>query len=348
MIKIQHISKLKFKKRFSSRFKLSFGSEYFSTKFDERFEDLQNDFKYGYTNNNFAGFVESDLIFSKSFAMKLGLRADRYSLSDEFKISPRLSLAYKTSENGQLSLAYGRFYQSANSDLLKFNQDLNTQSTDHYILNYQFVNDGRIFRAELYRKNYDDLVKFDTDENGFQTDYSNLGDGFSQGLDLFWRDNKSFDNVDYWLSYSYLDTKREYQDYPTSVQPNFANNHNFSVVAKYWIEDWKSQVGFSYTFGSGRPYNNPNRSEFMSEKTQSYNNISLNWAYLLDPQKILYFSVNNAFGFNNVNGYQFANTPNVNGNFDSRALRPAADQFFFIGFFWTISEDGKDNQLDNL
>ncbi len=53
-------------------------------------------------------------------------------------------------------------------------------------------------------------------------------------------------------------------------------------------------------------------------------------------------------GFNNINGYQYANAPDANGNFASRALKPATDQFFFIGFFWTISEKGTDNQLNNL
>ena len=82
--------------------------------------------------------------------------------------------------------------------------------------------------------------------------------------------------------------------------------------------------------------------------TASYNNISLNWAYLLSPQKILYLSVNNVLGFKNVNGYQYTNMPDLNGVFERRALRPAADQFFFIGFFWTISEDRMDNQLNDL
>jgi hypothetical protein len=49
-----------------------------------------------------------------------------------------------------------------------------------------------------------------------------------------------------------------------------------------------------------------------------------------------------------VNGYQYANTPTSNGTYNRRALLPAADQFFFVGFFWTISDDGTDNQLDNL
>ncbi|WP_047551679.1 TonB-dependent receptor [Psychroserpens sp. Hel_I_66] len=341
--------KLKLKKRFNSRFKLYFGAEHFTTKFEERYSsEIVSPVNYGYTNNNTALFAESDIIFSKKFAAKVGVRGDNYELSNEFKVAPRISLAYKTSQNGQLSLAYGSFYQNANSSALKFDQTINSQSTNHYIMNYQYVNDGRLFRAELYRKDYDQLVKYDTNFESFDSNFDNSGSGFAQGLDIFWRDNKSIKNVDYWLSYSYLDTERDYRNYPTKAQPSFANTHNFSAVAKYWIEDLKSQVGFSYTFASGRPYTDPNTNQFLGEMTKSYNSVSLNWAYLISPQKILYLSVNNALGFKNINGYQFANTPDASGNFASRSLRPAADQFFFIGFFWTISEDGTDNQLDNL
>jgi outer membrane cobalamin receptor len=341
--------KLKFKKRFNSRFKLYFGVEHFTTKFDERFSsEIVSPVSYGFNSNNSALFVESDIICSKKFAAKVGVRGDRYELSDEFQVAPRVSFAYKTSKNGQLSMAYGSFYQNANSSALKFDQDIKSQSTKHYIMNYQFVNDGRLFRAELYRKEYDNLVKFDTDFESFESNFDNSGSGFAQGLDIFWRDNKSIKNVDYWLSYSYLDTERDYRNFPTQAQPNFANTHNFSAVAKYWIEDWKSQVGFSYTYASGRPFTNQNTEDFLGDMTQSFNSISLNWAYLISPQKILYLSVNNALGFKNINGYQYANTPDINGDFARRSLKPAADQFFFIGFFWTISEDGSDNQLNDL
>jgi outer membrane cobalamin receptor len=341
--------KLKFKKRFNSRFKLYFGAEHFTTKFKERFSsETISPVNYGFNSNNSALFVESDIIFSKKFAAKVGVRGDRYELSNEFQVAPRMSLAYKTSKNGQLSLAYGNFYQNANNNTLKFNQEVESQHTKHYIMNYQYVNDGRLFRAELYRKDYDKLVKFDTNFESFESNSNNSGSGFAQGLDIFWRDNKSIKNVDYWLSYSYLDTERNYRNFPTKAQPNFANTHNFSAVAKYWIKDWKSQVGFSYTYASGRPFTNPNTDAFLGEMTNSFNSISLNWAYLISPQKILYLSVNNVLGFENINGYQYANAPDVNGNFARRSLKPAADQFFFVGFFWTISEDGFDNQLNDL
>jgi len=340
--------KLKLKKRFNSRFKLSFGAEQFLTDFDENFKDGSVNVTYGYHNNITAGFAEADLVFSKDLALKVGVRADYSSVFSDLDVAPRAALAYKTSKNGQVSLAYGNFYQNPNHNILKFEQNLEAEKTSHYILNYQYVNDGKIFRAEAYRKVYNNLVKFDTEFTSFDSNFNSNGDGYAQGLDVFWRDNTSIKNLDYWLSYSYLDTERNYLNFESAAQPNFATNHNFSIVGKYWIESLKSQLGVDYTFSSGRPYNDPNSSAFLAEKAKPFNSISLNWAYLIDQQKILYFSVNNVLGFRNINGYQYANTPDLNGQFSRRALRPATDQFFFVGFFWTISEDGKDNQLNNL
>ncbi len=340
--------KLKLKKRFNSRIKLNFGVEQFITDFDENFKEGDIDETYGFKNNITAGFAEADLIFSKDLALKVGMRADHSSIFNETNLAPRAAIAYKISDNGQFSLAYGNFFQNPNSSVLKFEQDLRARSTSHYILNYQYVNNGKIFRAEAYRKNYDNLVKFDTEFESFDTNYYSSGDGYAQGIDLFWRDNTGIKNLDYWVSYSYLDTERDYRNFEESAQPNFATTHNLSIVGKYWIDSWKSQVGLAYGYSSGRPYTNPNTNDFLSERTKPFNSLSLNWAYLLSPQKILYFSVNNVLGFKNINGYQYSNTPDSNGQFSRRALTPAADQFFFVGFFWTISEDGTDNQLDNL
>ncbi|WP_299101546.1 TonB-dependent receptor [uncultured Winogradskyella sp.] len=340
--------KMKLKKRFHSRFKLNFGVEQFVTDYKENYSDDTLDETYGYDNNITAGFAEADLIFSKDLALKIGMRADYSSVFKTTEVAPRAALAYKTSKNGQFSLAYGNFFQNPNRDVLKFSQDLRAEKTSHYILNYQYVNNGKIFRAEAYRKDYDNLIKYNTDFVQFDSDFNSSGNGYAQGLDFFWRDNTSIKNVDYWLSYSYLDTERNYQNFETSAQPNYATNHNLSIVGKYWIDSWKSQVGLSYSFSSGRPFTNPNTNQLLSERTKSYNSLSLNWAYLLDQQKILYFSVNNVLGFRNINGYQYSNTPDIDGQFNRRALTPAADQFFFVGFFWTISEDKTDNQLDNL
>ncbi|MDG1728800.1 MAG: TonB-dependent receptor [Algibacter sp.] len=342
-------AKLKLKNRISNRFKLYFGAEYFATDYNETYADeTVSKERYGYNNNIAAAYAEADIFISKKMAFKTGLRVEYSELFKEFTLAPRVSLAYKTNDKSQVSLAYGNFYQNPSSNILKFNQVLKAENTSHYIFNYQYNADRKLFRAEAYYKNYNNLVKYDTDFASFDSNYNSNGSGFARGIDFFWRDSKSIKNFDYWMSYSFLDTERDYQNYLTKAQPNFANTHNVSLVGKYWVDKWRSQVGFSYAYASGRTFTNPNKTGFLNDKTKDFNSLSLNWAYLISPQKILYASVNNVLGFKNINGYQYANTPNANGNFNRRALQPATDQFFFVGFFWTISEDKKSNQLDNL
>ncbi|MEW2922764.1 TonB-dependent receptor [Muricauda sp. ANG21] len=341
--------KIKLKKGFSNQFELNMGGELFSTNYDDTYQDSDGfTFDGGFDDLLVAGFLEGDIFFSKNLALKLGARAEHSNILDQFTISPRLSLAYKSGENGQFSLAYGDFYQKPLTESIKFDQSLDLEKTSHYILNYQYLNNGKTFRAEAYYKDYDDLVKFNTQVPEFNSIYSNLGEGYATGIDLFWRDNKSIDNLDYWASYSYLNTERDYRNFAEAATPNFAPEHNFSLVTKYWVEKWRSQVGVSYSFSSGRPYHNPNTPEFMEEKTKPYNNLSFNMAYLIDQQKILYFSVNNVLSFNNISNYQYANAPDNNGFYNRRAISPPADSFFFVGFFWTISKNQKSNQLDNL
>jgi len=341
--------KLKFKRFYSNRFQVSFGGEYFITQFDEGYSDETTpNINYGFTKKIGSVYSEIDLFFSKDLALKAGLRGEYSHLEQKYSLSPRASLAYKVSKFGQVSLAYGDFKQAASNQYLKFDEDIGSAQTQHYILNYQFNKNGRILRTELYAKNYDNLVKYNSDLPMSSSEYSSEGFGYANGLDVFWRDNTTFKNTDYWVSYSYLDSRRDFKNYKTEAQPNFVNTHNFSVVVKHWIEDWKSQVGLSYTYASGRTYTDPNKLGFLDQKTSAYGSLSLNWAYLISQQKILYFSVNNVLGRQNVNGYQYSNTANNEGIFESRALLPAADSFFFVGFFWTISEKGTDNQLDTL
>ncbi|WP_299245311.1 TonB-dependent receptor [uncultured Aquimarina sp.] len=341
--------KIKLRKRFSNRFKLSFGAEQFLGNFKEEVDVVSlGNFQSSFKNNSTAAFSEANIFFNKKLAMQVGIRATHNALLDFTKVSPRASLAYKIAEKSQLSLAYGDFYQTPQQDILKYNSSLDPEKSSHYILNYLYQNNGRTLRAEAYYKSYDRLAKFDTEMPEFGSNYNSTGDGYAAGLDLYWRDNKSIKNFEYWTSYSYLDTKRDYRNYPERATPNFATRHNLSIVGKYWAQDWKSLISATYNFASGRPYTDPNTNNFLGEKTRTFNSLNMSWAYLISQQKILFVSVSNVLGFDNVFNYQYANTPNVNGNFARRAIRPTADRFFIIGFFWTISDNKTDNQLDNL
>ncbi|MFC6097885.1 carboxypeptidase-like regulatory domain-containing protein [Flavobacterium qiangtangense] len=341
--------KLKVKKKVSERFQISAGADYFLTKFDEDFtENLGTTFSSGYTNNIAGIYSEADVFFSKNLALKAGIRGSYTDLFEEANVSPRVSLGYKISKNSQFSLAYGDFVQSPKQEYLKYSDQFQSEKATHYILNYQLNKSGRTFIAEAYFKDYQNLVKYDTPVSQFDSKFNNNGSGFAKGLDFYWRDNSSIKNLEYWISYSYIDTERDYKNYPKQVTPSFVANHSLSIVTKYWINDWRSQVGFTHSFNSGRPYNNPNETAFMNGKTKSYNNLSFNWAYLISQQKILYVSVSNVLGTDNIFGYEYANNPDASGQFQRQAVTQPADRFFFVGFFWTISDNKKNNQLNNL
>ena len=160
-------------------------------------------------------------------------------------------------------MAYGDFYQDPGSEFLKYTTDLQNQKTSHYILNYLKTGKNTIFRAEVYRKTYSNLVTFDTSMPLPTSTYGNGGSGYAQGVDVFYRNNGGIKNLDYWVSYSFLDTERKYRNFPEQATPTFGQPHNFSLVGKYWMEDWKSQLGFSYQFASGRPYTDRNQPGFL-------------------------------------------------------------------------------------
>ena len=341
--------KVNFEKRIDNRFKIHFGAEYLVQDFSENYrthEEENYDLKV--KPAIWAAYAEADLLFSRGLAAKIGVRGSYLELNEELQISPRISLAYKLNKSGQFSFAYGTFFQQPQINYLKYDSQLTSENAKHYILNYQWTKTGYTLRAEGYYKKYNQLVTFNTEEARYGSRFWNGGEGYATGIDLFFRDNTTFKNLEYWASYSYIDSERKFRNFPEKVTPNFIASHAASLVTKYWINDLRSQIGFTYNFTSGRPYENPNSKGFMNERTGTYNNLSFNWAYLLSRQKILYFSVSNITGAKNIYGYEYAKNPSENGIFERRVITQAADRFFFVGFFWTISSDGKSNQLDNL
>jgi hypothetical protein len=292
-----------------------------------------------------AGFAEADIYSSNNFVTRAGARVEYNDLTQKFSVDPRLSLAHKAGDHGQVSLAYGKFRQTANDELVRVNKYLDAEKAEHFILNYQRVESDKTFRVEAYYKRYADLVKY---VNGDVATTNNAGSGYAKGIEVFWRDNRSIRNVDYWISYSYLDTKRDYLHFPGKAIPSFASQHNFSAVYKHFIQDIKSQLGFTYSFTSGRPYNNPNQNKFNAGRTPGYSDLSFNWSYLPEPYLIVYLSCTNLLGRDNIFGYEYSSTPNAEGVYNSRAIRQAAPRFLFIGIFITLSKDKSVNQLPSL
>ncbi len=167
-------------------------------------------------------------------------------------VAPQVSLAYRTGPDAQISVAYGVFYQKPENSQLFYTTNVGFTKATHYIINYQKMTKDLNYRVEAYYKKYDDLIKTFTINYFFST-INNRCTGYAKVAELFWRDKKTIKNFDYWISYSYLDTKRNYLNYTTQLMPNFAATHTASVVLKRFFTKLKSGVNATYSFATGRP-----------------------------------------------------------------------------------------------
>ncbi|MEO8147197.1 MAG: TonB-dependent receptor, partial [Bacteroidia bacterium] len=254
------------------------GVEFFNSVFGESYNERFHELK----KTSSAAFIESDFYFTNKLVARAGVRSEYADVISNTNIAPRISLAYKMNNNSQASIAYGKFYQVPVDEYLFESISLNFENATHYIANYQYQNDDQTFRVEAYYKKYNELVKYPSQENN---SLNNSGYGYAKGIDFFWRDKKTWKRSDYWISYSYLDTKRDYLNYPEAATPTFAAKHVLNVVYKYMIPKWNTYVGTTFTFASGRPYYNPNNSDFLADKTKAYYNFSMNVSYLTSIAK---------------------------------------------------------------
>jgi len=301
-----------------------------------------------------AVFAEVDLLASKNFVARGGIRGEYNGLTSNAALDPRLSLAQKVGA-GQVSIAYGTFRQSPQTPWLRANPQLKAEKAEHWVLNYQQILDNRTFRIEIYHKRYTNLVKFQMPSwippQGFApllTSLTNDGHGWAQGVEVFWRDKKSVRNLDYWVSYSYLDTERNYLYFPQAAVPTFASTHNLSIVFKYFIPSLKTQVGATYSYASGRTFHNPNEPGFLQGRTPAYQDLSINFSYLPTNAVIIHLSCTNILGFDNIFGYNYSVTTDADGMYANRPIRQAAPRFLFLAVLITISKNKGMNQLPSL
>ncbi|MCD4734706.1 MAG: TonB-dependent receptor, partial [Bacteroidales bacterium] len=260
--------KQKFSWLVSEKQKIIFGGDIWRRDYDTQYKIVTDSANYSANHNDnvSALFAETEIKPRKRAAIRLGIRSEYSSLIQRFNIAPRISLAIKTGLKSQVSMAYGRFLQSPEYIYLQFNSNLQYESGQHFILNYQFQKNNRIFRIEGYYKDYKNLVTYDSLYKVKPKSYQNDGNGYARGIDIFWRD-RSIGNHDYWISYSWIDTKRHYHDFPTSATPTFVSNHNLSIVYKYFVPKITTQIGVTYKHASGRTYINPNNNTYLGDKT---------------------------------------------------------------------------------
>ena len=348
-------AKLIFERRLRSLSAIRFGSEYNFSNDKSTLIDYNNSSYTKILKENInALFAEGDIYITNGLAAKLGTRLEHSSYINKFNIAPRISLAYKTGRSSQASLAYGIFYQAPETRYLPSLYSLNFSKATHYIAQYMVTTNLTVFRAEIFYKRYQQLIKtlpgFGPD--GFAA--SNNGFGNAKGFEIFWRDKKSIKRLDYWISYSYLDTKRDFLNFPYAITPNYAAKHTASLVIKKFVLPWKTGFNASYTYSSKRPYYN-----IMNEGGQfkftdkglvpDYHNVSFSLNYIPSIGKqnarsfvVYVISINNILNIKQTYGYQYS----YNGS-RKEAIVPPSRMFVFIGAFFSFGVDRTQDAINN-
>ena len=350
-------AKVIFEKKLFSLSAVRFGVEYNYSNEKTNFT-LYDGTTYPETvkENILSGFAETDIYLTNDIAAKIGVRSEHSQLLNKWNVAPRISLAYKFQDNSQFSLAYGIFYQDPERKYLPSINQLHFAQATHYIAQYQKISNARTFRTEIFYKKYKDLFKTGLNNYGTLRAINNDGFGDAKGIEFFWRDKKTIKNVDYWISYSYLDTKRDFLNYPFAIEPSFSAKYTASLVIKKFVTKLKTQFNASYTFATGRPYYNINYDYnanvykiYEQGRTKDYNDLSLSVNFLPSVLKanaksftVFVLSVTNVLGANNVYTYNFS----AKGQ-NKIAVTPPSKRFLYLGCFISLGIDRTQDAIDN-
>lgn len=342
-------SKAVFEKKWGGLSAIRFGAEYLQSKSVQSYQSLRDtltaDFAGSLSDHNLSVFAESETYLSNALVATIGLRYEYSWLLKQADLAPRMAIAYKTGKNAAISAAYGVFYQRPEDLWLMYNPALSSMQACHYILSYEWQRPGKFLRLEAYYKKYRNLVKT-------WPGYSNSGYGYAKGAELYWRDKVSWKSLDYTVSYTYLDTKRDYLNFPTELVPGIAARHTLSVSLKRFFTAIGTGVSLTHSFATGRPYYNFQLNEqhqyYIADKgrTSGYETLDISVYHLAKMGKaavIWYASATNLLGSDNISGYVYAYDGQA-----KQAITAPATRFYFVGLILNWGVDRRQNSIDNL
>ena len=299
--------KSEIKKNFSSILKVSAGLEDYLRASSMKYDSYESDIDY-----NLAGaHVTAQLRIVPRLFMNASVRLENLSSAKEWKVLPRMTLSYVPGGNFQASLMFGQYSQTPNDDcMLKSAGKLGQSTADHAILSTQWSNSKTLFRLEAYWKRYSRLPLLSDGK------YVSDGYGKSRGFDLFFENSSLVDNLKVSVAYSYNDSKRRYMEYDTLRMPDYASRHNLNIGFKYFFKKYNVSLTDSYTskrFSGGA-------------WTPAYNSLDGNVTWLASPKVIVYASLSNLLGRENVFSF----------NSDGSAVTASRKRFFYLGIFISI------------
>ena len=198
-----------------------------------------------------SAYVKDTIALSDGLKATLGARAQRYNITENLDIDPRLSLSYAPDDVSSLRLAWGLYSQSPQPyEAIPpwGNSDLESLSASHLIAEAERrIGDGLSVKIAAYQKSMRDLPISDP-----VSVYLSQGTGAARGVELFAKYNPS-DRFFGWLSYAYGRSTR--QDRPDEEERLFSfDQTHIATVSAVLAPSPKWEIGFKWHYATGLPY----------------------------------------------------------------------------------------------
>jgi hypothetical protein len=312
------------------------GVEFIVNPYEETYS-FDVDYSRNISNRLVAVYNDAKLLLSRNLTASAGLRGEYSVYLKRFNLAPRLYLAYRLNAENILSIAAGDYFQLPSMDYLKMSDNIGFTSVRKATASYSYVNKNNKFQFDAYYKQYNDAVAYRQSQF-----IDNSGYGRGWGADVFWKSD--FKTLEYWVTYSFNNTKKKYDDFSEAVVPPYVARHSFNLTTKYWIAPLKSLIGTSYNISSGTPYYSDEFPRTKSGVTPFRSRADFSWSYLPKQWIVVHFGCQNILGKKNIYGYEYSRiTPGLR-----KEITAAYSRFFIVGVFITLSHSKTLNQLKSL
>lgn len=135
------------------------------------------------------GYLHRNQSLGRPLEAKLGLRAQRFTLTGASSVDPRFGITWHIGEKAAFHLSGGRYHQSPTYVLLTLdpaNASLDDLRAWHLVLGYERrLGRSTRFLAEAYAKDYDKIPIREQERLSADNVFKNLGRRRVRGVDLF-------------------------------------------------------------------------------------------------------------------------------------------------------------------
>ncbi|OHX67288.1 TonB-dependent receptor [Flammeovirga pacifica] len=243
----------------------------YAFKVDSLYGNLNEKFSTNNTAYNLSAFTDFKYQIFQQLSMTAGLAINKFELTDEISLEPRMGLKYNPTENIILGVAYGRHSKREELKVYSFINpltqevnDMKLSKSDHYVgsIKVNLSKNIRLTTEVYYQDLFDVPVMQGTSYSfanyttlwGSSSPIINTGTGVNKGIDIT-LERSMVNGFYYMLSGSLYDSKYT-DDLGNTRNTLFNRNYMATITAgKEFIVKGKNLLGFNFnaTYLGGVP-----------------------------------------------------------------------------------------------